>query len=366
VAGDEAAAVRAIFGRSGEVARDEAAGAVAAGDEAGASVRATFGRSGEVDGGGEAAGGEAAGVGVRAIFGRSGDDAVGDGAAGDDAVGDDAAGGDAVGDEAAGGEAAGVGGAGGEAAGDGGAGCEAAGASLRATAGRAGGVAGPGAWDRATAGGLGAAASGAAVDAGGRPGVRATRRLVGAGSGGAGVEAGASAGERETRAGPAAAAGSSSPSRILAARPTSRPPRFVRATRFSSGVGRSTPAPPMNGLPVAIASSESPNSHSAPQSEIPGTIVLSVADATHWSAAGAGAGVAARATPAFFGTSRIAARTGSGRSCRAATARPSRSPLARVSLASRPRSLRPMRGPWCIDRFSSIADHCCGCISSLT
>ncbi len=103
-------------------------------------------------------------------------------------------------------------------------------------------------------------------------------------------------------------------------------------------------------------------------------IVLSVAEGTHASAAGAGAGAAAgggaaaaRATPAGLGTSRIAARTGSGRSCRRVTARPSRSPLERVTAASRRRSLRPMLGLGCREGFSSMTAHCSGgCISSVT
>ena len=146
---------------------------------------------------------------------------------------------------------------------------------------------------------------------------------------------------------------------IFAPRPTSGAPRRLRAIRFSSGVGGATPAPPMNGVPVATAASASPNSHSAPQSEIPGVIVLSVGDAAHDSAAGA-AGAAERAMVSRLGTSRSAARTGSGRSCRPATARPSRSPLPRVITAWRPSSRRPMRGLGCLEVVSSIAAHCVG------
>jgi hypothetical protein len=127
-------------------------------------------------------------------------------------------------------------------------------------------------------------------------------------------------------------------------------------------------APPTNGVPVETAVSVSPKSHSDAQSEMPGMIVLSVGEGTQASAAGAGADGAAaeRAMPACFGTSRSAARTGSGRSCRLATVRPSRSPLARATAAWRPRSRRPMRDLMCREGFSSIAAHCCGCFSSVT
>ena len=207
--------------------------------------------------------------------------------------------------------------------------------------------------------GSGAPRGVAGVDDGGCAGVRDTRtgRLP-AGASVTGVDAGGSAGKRATFAGSAGGGSCSSPSRILAPRPTSGAPRFIRATRFSSGVGGATPAPPMNGVPAASAASASPNSHSAPQSDIPGAIVLSVGDATHSSAAGAagaGAGAAERASVSRFGTSRIAARTGSGRSCRPATARPSRSPLPRATTAWRPSRRRPMRGLGCREVLSSIA-----------
>jgi len=117
---------------------------------------------------------------------------------------------------------------------------------------------------------------------------------------------------------------------------------LIRESRFCSGVRGVKSAPPANGEPDAIAVSASPNIHSEAQSEMPGRTVLSVADGTHVSVTGAA--TAARATPARLGTSRNAARTGSGCSCRPATVRPSRSPLARVSAAWRPSSRRPMLG----------------------
>ena len=130
----------------------------------------------------------------------------------------------------------------------------------------------------------------------------------------------------------------------------------------------------MNGVPVETAVSASPNRYSEAQSEMPGMTVLSVGDGTQASAAGAGAAAGAagaagaaaeRARPAAFGTSRIAARTGSGRRCRSVTARPSRSPLARATAAWRPSSRRPMRALVCREAFSSIA-HCLGGIASVT
>jgi hypothetical protein len=181
-------------------------------------------------------------------------------------------------------------------------------------------------------------------------------------------------GSAGVRATSGAAGGRSSPSRILAARATSGPPRFMRNSFFCSSLRGAKSAPPMNDWPVETAVSESPNIHSAAQSEMPGTTVLSVGDATQPSLAGAGAAAAgagaaaagekagpavgagaavgapaavARATPAGLGTSRIAARTGSGVPCRAATLRPRCVPAARVIAASRFSNRRPMCGLVC-------------------
>ena len=63
----------------------------------------------------------------------------------------------------------------------------------------------------------------------------------------------------------------------------------MREMRFCSGVRGLCSAPPMNGEPADTAEPASPNSHSDAQSEMPGMIVLSVADGSHPSAGAAGA-----------------------------------------------------------------------------
>jgi hypothetical protein len=174
--------------------------------------------------------------------------------------------------------------------------------------------------------------------------------------------------------------GPSPPSKIFCARATSGPPRAMRARRFSSVDRGASPAPPMNGVPLETAASPSPNSQSAAQSDIPDAIVLSDGEASHAGseaaagaacaaagAAGAGAAApaaAARATPAGLGTSRIAARTGSGLPCRAATDRPRESPDARAIVAWRPRRRRPICGLEGRGEVSSIEGHCSGASGS--
>ena len=63
----------------------------------------------------------------------------------------------------------------------------------------------------------------------------------------------------------------------------------MRETRFCSGVRGLCSPPPMNGEPAETALPASPNSHSDAQSEMPGMIVLSVADGSHPSAGAGGA-----------------------------------------------------------------------------
>jgi len=101
----------------------------------------------------------------------------------------------------------------------------------------------------------------------------------------------ASAGVRATREGPweaaaAAAPGAagpnwSRPSTMRAPRPTSGAARLSRESRRSPAGAGVIPAVPAHGSPVATAVDWSPNSHSAPQSLIPGSTVLSVADGVH-------------------------------------------------------------------------------------
>ena len=124
------------------------------------------------------------------------------------------------------------------------------------------------------------------------------------------------------------------------------------------------PAPPIQGSPSDWAADASPNMYSAAQSEMPGSTVLSVGEASQLSpAASAGAGAAAavvaeRAT-AELGTRRMTA--GSSLGDRAwATERPSVRPLARVILAERPIRRRPSgamtgRRPSCPSRVWVMA-----------
>jgi hypothetical protein len=103
------------------------------------------------------------------------------------------------------------------------------------------------------------------------------------------------------------------------------------------------PAPPIQASPDETAEDASPNRYSAAQSETPGMTVLSVVDGSHAGAAGAGAaaaGASERVT-SRTGARRRAALAGSGGSCRAATASPSRRPEARISRACRPSTRRP-------------------------